>query len=125
KERQAHADHLACAVALDMTAVGWVPTVENYLGRIPKARILEAVRDAKGERSAQLIDHLKKGDMAAEAERLLADAGWLPEPLRTPNAAAADAPSVEIEGEVDELPEFLAGVGDDPDGAADHLIAAE
>jgi hypothetical protein len=35
-----------------------------------------------GERAAQLIDHLKKGDMAKEAERLLADTGWLPEPLR-------------------------------------------
>jgi YspA, cpYpsA-related SLOG family len=27
------------------------------------------------------IDHLKKGDMAKEAERLLCDTGWLPEPL--------------------------------------------
>jgi ParB family chromosome partitioning protein len=129
KERQAHADRLACAVALDMTAVGWAPRVENYLGRVPKARILEAVREAKGERSAQLIDHLKKGDMAVEAERLLADAGWLPEPLRTPDAVAADAPSVETEGGLEELPEFLDGAGDgngdDPEGAADHLIAAE
>ena len=25
---------------------------------------------------------MKKGDMATEAERLLADTGWLPEPLR-------------------------------------------
>ena len=37
---------------------------------MPKARILEAVREAKGEQSAQLIDHLKKADMAREAERL-------------------------------------------------------
>ena len=29
------------------------------------------------------IEHLKKGDMATEAETLLADSGWLPEPLRT------------------------------------------
>ena len=77
-------------IALDMAAAGWVPTVDNYLGRVPKTRILEAVREAKGERSAQLIDHLKKGDMASEAERLLADSGWLPEPLRTPEI---DAPS--------------------------------
>src|SRR5258707_14783360 len=66
-----------------MAAAGWAPTVDNYLGRVPKTRILEAVREARGERSAQLIDHLKKSDMASEAERLLADSNWLPEPLRT------------------------------------------
>jgi ParB family chromosome partitioning protein len=80
--RLAHADALARAVSLDMAAAGWKPTVDNYLGRVPKARILEAVREAKGEASAQLIDHLKKPEMAKEAERLLADTGWLPEPLR-------------------------------------------
>ena len=58
------------------------PTVDNYLGRVTKPRILEAVREAKGEPSAQLIDHLKKADMAKEAERLLDGSGWLPEPLR-------------------------------------------
>ena len=65
------ADQLARAVDLDMAAAGWMPTVENYLGRVPKVRILEAVREAKGEHSAQLIEHLKKADMAKEAERLL------------------------------------------------------
>ncbi|WP_213030345.1 hypothetical protein, partial [Acinetobacter baumannii] len=49
---------------------------------MPKRRILEAVREGAGEPAAQLIDHLKKGDMAKEAERLLAETGWLPEPLR-------------------------------------------
>ncbi|MGH7043472.1 MAG: hypothetical protein ACREFY_15280, partial [Acetobacteraceae bacterium] len=39
---------------------------------------------------AQLIDHLKKADMAKEAERLLADTGWLAEPLRI---TAADCQS--------------------------------
>ena len=85
---------LARAVNLDMAAAGWTPTVDNYLGRVPKARILEAVREAKGEASAQLIDHLKKPEMAKEAERLLGGHGWLPEPLRTP-----DARSAEVEGE--------------------------
>jgi ParB family chromosome partitioning protein len=73
--RLAHADTLARAVNLDMAAAGWSPTVDNYLGRVPKARILEAVREAKGEASVQLIDHLKKPDMAKEAERLLAGTG--------------------------------------------------
>ena len=44
--------------------------MDNYLGRVTKPRILAAVREAKGEQSAQLIDHLKKAEMAKEAERL-------------------------------------------------------
>lgn len=51
---------------------------------MPKARILEAVTEAKGAGMAELIEGLKKSDMAEQAERLLADTGWLPEPLRTP-----------------------------------------
>ncbi|GGA51743.1 DNA-binding protein [Nitratireductor aestuarii] len=68
----AHADRLAQAVALDMTAAGWRPTVDAFLGRVTKARILRAVAEAKGQRAADRIAHLKKGDMAAEAETLLA-----------------------------------------------------
>jgi ParB family chromosome partitioning protein len=78
-----HADKIATAVSLDLATAGWTPTVDNYLGRVPKARILEAVCEAKGQKAADRIGHLKKGDMATEAESLLAGAGWLPEPLRT------------------------------------------
>ncbi len=80
----AHADRIAQVVDLDMVAAGWAPTVESYLGRVTKARILGAVREARGERAAQLIDHLKKGEMADKAQELLVSSGWLPEPLRTP-----------------------------------------
>jgi ParB family chromosome partitioning protein len=127
--RFAHADTLARTVKLDMAMAGWSPTVDNYLGRVPKARILEAVREAKGDASAQLIDHLKKPDMAREAERLLAGTGWVPEPLRTP-----DPPSTEVEGETsaEVLPAFLAdGEEDETEDAmaADpeepHAVAAE
>ena len=79
----AHADRIAQVVDLDMVAAGWAPTVESYLGRVTKARILGAVREARGERAAQLIDHLKKGEMAEKAQELLVGSGWLPEPLRT------------------------------------------
>src|SRR5215471_9616493 len=124
--RLAHADTLARAVRLDMAAAGWSPTVDNYLGRVPKARILEAVREAKGDASVQLIDHLKKPDMAREAERLLAGTGWVPEPLRTPDAQPAEA---EGQTGAEALPAFLAD-GDEEDlTAADpeepHLVAAE
>jgi ParB family chromosome partitioning protein len=98
-----------------MAAAGWSATIDNYLGRVPKARILEAVREAKGEASAQLLDHLKKPDMAKEAERLLAGSGWLPEPLRTP---VAQAGNVDAETGAESLPAFL--VYGDEDGADDQ-----
>jgi ParB family chromosome partitioning protein len=103
--RLGQADRLAQAVDLDMVAAGWRPTVDTYLGKVTKPRILEAVREARGEQAAQLIDHLRKGDMAQEAERLLTGSGWLPEPLRTPmaNAAASD----QSDKEEASLPDFL------------------
>jgi len=126
RRRLDQADVLARTVGLDMVAVGWKPTVDNYLGRITKPRILEAVREAKGEPSAQLIDHLKKADMAREAERLLGETGWLPEPLRLVEAVAAHEPA----GDAEPLPEFLADDDEETasDGADDpeaHPIAAE
>jgi len=107
----AHGDQLARAVDLDMAAAGWRPTVENYLGRVPKVRIIEAVREAKGEHSARLIEHLKKADMAREAERLLDGAGWLPEPLRVAQTGMEVDASI---GEAEALPDFL---GEDEDDA--------
>ncbi len=85
-----HADQLARAVDLDMAAAGWKPTVDIFLGRVTKARILQAVSEAKGARAADRIAHLKKGDMAREAEALLADTGWLPEPLRGSEPAVGE-----------------------------------
>jgi len=83
----AHADRIAEAVGLDIAAADWSPTVDNYFGRVTKARIVQAVREAKGEPAAQLIERLKKGAMAERAQELLASSGWLPEPLRTPGWA--------------------------------------
>jgi ParB family chromosome partitioning protein len=127
EQRLAEGDRLARATGLDMVDVGWRPTVANYLGRVTKARILEAVREGAGEQAAQLIDHLKKPEMAKEAERLLADTGWLPEPLRlTADEAPAGPPAHDEE---QDLPEFLAGDEDDgagePDDAAAQVVAAE
>lgn len=121
EQRLREADRLSHATGLDMVDAGWRPTVENYLGRVTKARILEAVREGVGEQAAQLIDHLKKGDMAKEAERILADSGWLPEPLRLIDQ---DAPPAQPgEGEEPDLPEFLAGDDEDDSAAADEVIA--
>ncbi|PAL19891.1 ParB/RepB/Spo0J family partition protein [Sphingopyxis sp. GW247-27LB] len=110
------ADALATVVGLDMAEAGWKPTVDNYLGRVTKPRIIEAVREAKGDATAVLIEHLKKGDMAREAERLLEGTGWLPEPLRMPEAEPADAA---------ELPDFLNDVLEDAGFDDAMAIAAE
>ena len=136
--RMAQSDILARAVDLDMVDAGWEPTVDTYLNRVPKARILEAVREAKGEGTAQLLDHLKKGEMATEAERLLKGSGWLPEVLRD-LVAFEDQSVTEGQGasvddyadqtaempddsETVDLPAFLTA--DLPEGAA-PMMAAE
>ena len=121
----AHADTLAGAVGFDMISAGWSPTVDNYLGKVTKARILEAVREARGEGPAQLIEHLKKQDMAQEAARLLEGSNWLPEPLRNPKPASTDVEGpadvlIDGDGETAELPAFLA----EETAALEHLVEA-
>ncbi|RST86376.1 chromosome partitioning protein ParB [Aquibium carbonis] len=129
--RMREAERLARATGLDIVEAGWRPTAANYLGRVTKSRIVEAVREALGEEKAQLIDHLKKADMAKEAERLLADTGWLPEPLRPADPdATSTADASETDGD-EALPAFLADDEDEQagDGEADAddpaMIAAE
>ncbi|WP_028710443.1 ParB/RepB/Spo0J family partition protein [Paracoccus pantotrophus] len=123
--RLREADRLAQATGLDLVEAGWKPTVGNYLGRVTKARIIEAVREGAGDHAAELIVHLKKGDMAKEAERLLADTGWLPEPLRR-QEPVAQAETADDENGPD-LPAFLAGDGDETgsDDEGTEPVAAE
>ncbi|QYA11896.1 ParB/RepB/Spo0J family partition protein [Rhizobium sp. AB2/73] len=133
----AHADRLAQAVDLDMAAAGWKPTVDNFLGRVTKARILQAVAEAKGQRAADRIEHLKKGDMAAEAQTLLADTDWLPEPLRTADRNVSNVESAVTSASVEPIEQSMAIDGetamaeDGPfaeNGMADdvpHAVAAE
>ena len=136
----ANADRLAQAVDLDMAAEGWTPTVDGYLGRVTKARILQAVSEAKGQRAADRIEHLKKGEMAEQAETLLTGSGWLPEPLRTPGreiapafteAEAVDGESAQVEeqsaagGGETAMEEEDAPAEDEPVAYGPHAIAAE
>ncbi len=136
-----HADRLAEDIELDMVAAGWRPTVGTYLGRVTKARILLAVREARGAQAADAIAHLKKLPMAEKAEALLDGCGWLPEPLRTYRAAAPSAPGDDQSGDpavtVEETIEETATIGverqgdgaaapgDNDDADADEAIAAE
>lgn len=93
-----HADALGNSLALDVRAAGWTPTAEGYFTRITKAQILDAVREAKGEGAANRLEGLKKPDMAAAAEELLAPTDWLPAVLGT--RATADA-SVDAHGDAE------------------------
>ncbi|MBY5441056.1 ParB/RepB/Spo0J family partition protein [Rhizobium leguminosarum] len=141
----AHAEQLARSIGFDMVEGGWAPTADNYLGRVTKAHILQAVREAKGDQAAELIGHLKKTDMAREAERLMTGSSWLPEPLRMTigegtieSDAVADSAvqpeEVEPVFEASDLPAFLLdepetssdGDGDMESGIdGEHLAAAE
>jgi ParB family transcriptional regulator, chromosome partitioning protein len=130
----AHADRIAEAVSLDMVAAGWSPTVDNYFGRVTKARIVEAVREAKGETAAQLIEHLKKSEMAERAEELFAGSSWLPEPLRTPGQeTGALSPVSEVSegssdgsvGEESAATGYETAIGDSKAPAEDAFVPAE
>ncbi|MBV9527668.1 ParB/RepB/Spo0J family partition protein, partial [Sphingomonas sp.] len=118
-----HSHVLGRAADLDMVAAGWTATVDNYLGRVTKVRILSAVGEAKGADVSARIAGLKKPDMAKEAERLLADSGWLAEPLRTPSADPFEEPAA-IDGE----PAVASGAEPEHDGEGveePFAIAAE
>jgi ParB family chromosome partitioning protein len=112
----AHADRLAEAVSLDVAAAGWTPTVDNFFGRVTKARILDAVREVKGDARAEAMRHLKKGEMAEQAEQLLSRSGWLPEPLRTAGVETITAPVVETPA-VDGADQTSAASAEDGEGA--------
>lgn len=124
-----HSDQLAHSIGFDMVEAGWTPTVDAYLGRVTKAHILKAVREARGEDAARLIEHLRKADMAREAARLLEDSGWLPEQLRSaldaiPVEEIADRDNGDVAGDLAddvgvELPAFLA------DGAGNEYPASD
>ncbi len=132
----AFANRLATAVDLDMVLAGWTPTVATYFGSVTKSRIVAAVREAKGGQAADRIAPLKKPEMAAEAETLLAGSGWLPEPLRTPGrtlfaVAPAAGPGFEPAGDEPAAIDGEQVVDEDVDPAEDaqvddyHAIAAE
>jgi ParB family transcriptional regulator, chromosome partitioning protein len=86
--RSAAADVLAEAINLDMRAY-WRPTVGSYLSRVPKALILEAVREGVSADASERLRSLKKDDMAQAAEEMLVPTPWLPAMLRSQSATQA------------------------------------
>jgi ParB family chromosome partitioning protein len=71
---RAHADVMALRIGLNMTTY-WTPTARTYFGRITRARIGEAVREALSEDAAARIGGLKKPEMADAAEALMVATG--------------------------------------------------
>ena len=80
--RFADADRLASALKLDMSQ-WWQPTAATYLGRVTKARILDAVTEACGKQTADNLAALKKEALAAKAEEALVGKKWLPPCLQS------------------------------------------
>lgn len=79
--RIAHANALAQAVTLDMTAC-YAPTADGYFSRVSRDQIIAAFREAKGCEPAPAWLKLKKAELAKRVAKALAKTGWLPEPLR-------------------------------------------
>jgi len=82
---QCIAAQVATAAGLDMRQ-NWTATKDSYFGRVPKALILDAVREGAGAGVANRIAGSKKEVMVADAEQVLAGTGWLPAVLRVSDA---------------------------------------
>ncbi len=80
-ERLSHVRALASALKLDMTA-WFMPDAANYFSRVSKGQILDALKEGRNQPPAPAWEKLKKGELAALAERELSGKGWLPELLR-------------------------------------------
>ena len=76
---EAPAASLAQALGLDMHD-WWTPTAAGYFEHVSKAKALEAVSVIAPAQVTRL-SKLKKGDLASEAEHLVAGTGWLPSML--------------------------------------------
>jgi ParB family transcriptional regulator, chromosome partitioning protein len=78
---ETHARTLAEALGLDM-ADWWEPTAEGYLKHVPKAQVIQALREAGTDLSGGGVEAMKKGALVELAASRLAGKRWLPEPLR-------------------------------------------
>ena len=79
----ASADVMANAVKLDM-ADWWAPTAQSYLNHIPKAQIVEAIKEIEPSQTGDATAALKKDALVVLAAEKLAGKRWLPPPLRQP-----------------------------------------
>lgn len=73
---------LAQAAKLDMSK-WWKATAGDYFAHVSKGRMIQVVTEAVSPQAAVALEKMKKGAAADAAERVVADAGWLPQPLRS------------------------------------------
>ena len=77
------ANALAEAVGLDM-ADWWEPTAQGYLNHVPKAQIVQALKEAGPDLADDGVGAMKKDVLVVKAASRLAGKRWLPAPLRRP-----------------------------------------
>jgi ParB family transcriptional regulator, chromosome partitioning protein len=80
-QRLQHANALGVALQIDMTK-WFVPTAENFFGRISKAQIRDCLQEMGNGTST--LATLKKDKLAQLAESEVEGTGWLPRTLRLP-----------------------------------------
>jgi ParB family chromosome partitioning protein len=77
------ANAIAEAVNLDM-ADWWEATPQGYLNHVPKAQIVQALKEVGPDLADDGVAALKKDALVAKAQTRLAGKRWLPAPLRRP-----------------------------------------
>lgn len=80
-DRPHNIERVAQALDVDYRTY-WKATAASYFQHVPKAHILDVVKEATSAQTAAPLEKLKKGELVAAAERAVSEAGWLPEPLR-------------------------------------------
>lgn len=90
----AHLDTLDQLVDLDMTK-WWKATASSYFNHVSRDRMATVVAEVSDTQTAEGVRALKKADAACAAEKATDGKGWLPEPLRSPEAAAPAAPNAQ------------------------------
>lgn len=90
----------------DMSA-HFTPTAGNYLGRVSKELIVDAIKEGgklNGEADKAALLGMKKSDLAAEAEKRLAGTGWVPKTIRAPKPKKPAQPKAEAKAEAKAKP---------------------
>jgi ParB family transcriptional regulator, chromosome partitioning protein len=77
------ADAIAREVGLDM-AEWWEPTAEGFLNHVPKAQIVQALKEAGLELARDGVEGMKKDVLVNTAAGRLRGTRWLPAALRPP-----------------------------------------
>ena len=80
---------IEAALQVDM-AEWWSPTPARYLNHVSKAKMIEAVTEARNAEAARPIEKMKKPEAIAAAAALLEGSGWLPSTLRGYAAPAGE-----------------------------------